>query len=389
MKSFAFALMLTASFLFVACGGGNPTPPPPANYTIGGTVTGLSGTGLVLQDNGGNNLAVSANGSFTFTTAIANGGAYKVTVLSQPSGPAQTCAVTGGSGTASANVIRIQIACTTNSTANEWTWMSGSVFTNQAGTYGTLDMPAPGNVPGARLSAASWTDTSGSFWLFGGFGLFNASPALFNDLWKYSAGEWTWMGGQNTPSQRGTYGTQGTPAPSNVPGARYLTTSSTDAAGNFWLFGGSGVDSVGASGGSLNDLWEFSADEWTWVSGSDIQNQTGTYGTKGTPSSSNVPGARTNAVSWIDAAGNFWLFGGVFGVPQTYFNDLWKYSAGQWTWMSGSNLGDQSGTYGIQGTPAPNNVPGARAYAVRWTDAAGNFWLFGGFGYDSTGTLGD
>ena len=36
-------------------------------YTIGGTVSGLTGTGLVLQDNGGNNLTVSANGSFKFT----------------------------------------------------------------------------------------------------------------------------------------------------------------------------------------------------------------------------------------------------------------------------------------------------------------------------------
>src|SRR5215831_20631647 len=54
-------------------GGGNNTPPPPppsaTKYTIGGTVTGLSGTGLVLQDNGGDNLAVSASGPFTFATS--------------------------------------------------------------------------------------------------------------------------------------------------------------------------------------------------------------------------------------------------------------------------------------------------------------------------------
>jgi hypothetical protein len=85
-------------------------------YTIGGTVSGLSGTGLVLQDNGGNNLSISANGGFTFTTAIASGGAYRVTVLTQPSSPAQTCGVTNGSGTASANVTSIQINCTTTYT---------------------------------------------------------------------------------------------------------------------------------------------------------------------------------------------------------------------------------------------------------------------------------
>ncbi len=39
-----------------------------ASYTVGGVVSGLSGTGLVLQNNGGNNLSINANGSFTFTT---------------------------------------------------------------------------------------------------------------------------------------------------------------------------------------------------------------------------------------------------------------------------------------------------------------------------------
>ena len=59
-----------------------------ATYTVGGTVSGLSGT-VVLQDNGGDNLSVSANGSFTFATALAGGAAYSVTVKTNPSG--QTC----------------------------------------------------------------------------------------------------------------------------------------------------------------------------------------------------------------------------------------------------------------------------------------------------------
>src|SRR5208337_2983204 len=56
----------------------------------------------------------SANGAFTFSTAIASGGAYAVTVLSQPTGPAQVCAVSSGSGTvASANVTTVAVSCTT------------------------------------------------------------------------------------------------------------------------------------------------------------------------------------------------------------------------------------------------------------------------------------
>ena len=51
----------------------------------------------MLQDNGGDNLSVSANGSFTFATALASGAAYNVTVKTNPSG--QTCSVSSGSGT--------------------------------------------------------------------------------------------------------------------------------------------------------------------------------------------------------------------------------------------------------------------------------------------------
>jgi hypothetical protein len=68
-------------------------------------------------------------------------------------------------------------------------------------------------------------------------------------------------------------------------------------------------------------------------------------------------------------------------------NDLWKYSAGQWTWMDGSNLGNQPGTYGTQGTPSPSNVPPSRFITVSWTDLAGNLWLFGGAVVDDANDL--
>jgi len=59
-------------------------------YTIGGTISGLSGSGLVLQDNSSNNVAVaSAATAFTFSTPIPSGGTYSVTVLTQPSSPAE------------------------------------------------------------------------------------------------------------------------------------------------------------------------------------------------------------------------------------------------------------------------------------------------------------
>src|SRR5256885_3187998 len=113
-KKFLFAFSMTAALVLAACsglpnsGGGNPggggggggTGP----FTIGGTVTGMTGTGMVLQNNGGDNLTVNGNGAFTFKTAVAKGGTFCVVVCTPPSTPKQTCTVSGGSGNAPTNV---------------------------------------------------------------------------------------------------------------------------------------------------------------------------------------------------------------------------------------------------------------------------------------------
>lgn len=273
----------------------------------------------------------------------------------------------------------------------QWTWMSGANIADQPGAYGTQGTASAGSTPGARESAVTWIDGSGNLWLFGGYGYDSVGTGgLLNDLWKYSSGEWTWMSGSNLANQPGTYGMQGAAASGNVPGARFNSVAWTDASGNFWLFGGQGDDSAGTQG-DLNDLWEYSGGQWTWVNGANVANQAGTYGTEGTAASGNTPGARESAVTWTDKSGNLWLFGG-YGYDSTatqgLLNDLWKYSGGQWAWASGANIAEQSGIYGSQGSAASGNIPGARADAIGWTDGSGNFWLFGGVGYDSAGTGG-
>ena len=77
-------------------------------YTIGGTVSGLSGT-VVLQDNLADDLTITTNGSFTFSTALTAGSSYSVTVKTQPAG--QTCTVSNGSGTANGNVTNVGVSC--------------------------------------------------------------------------------------------------------------------------------------------------------------------------------------------------------------------------------------------------------------------------------------
>lgn len=83
--------------------------PPPATYSVGGTISGLTGT-VVLQNNGGNDLSRSENGSFVFSTRLGNDSGYEVSVLTQPEG--QICTVSNGSGTVSgANVTGITVTC--------------------------------------------------------------------------------------------------------------------------------------------------------------------------------------------------------------------------------------------------------------------------------------
>jgi hypothetical protein len=275
----------------------------------------------------------------------------------------------------------------------DWTWMGGSSTANKTGTYGTEGTAAAGNVPGARDAPTSWTDASGNFWLFGGFGYDSqGDQGRLNDLWKYSpsSGEWTWVAGSGIAGQAGQYGTQGTAAAGNSPGGRNHPLSWIDAQGSLWLFGGIGCDSADDCGNFLNDLWKFdpTTSQWAWMSGSKLNGQDGTYGTKGTAAASNVPGARNVVMGWIDASGNLWLFGGLgadsvgSGGGDEYLNDLWKYSpsSGQWTWESGSNMASAEGDYGVEGTAAAGNMPGARWGASTWIDSSGNLWLFGGLG---------
>lgn len=285
-----------------------------------------------------------------------------------------------------------------NSATLEWTWVSGSNLAGATGSYGVRGTASPTNVPGARDSCGSWRDLSGRLWVFGGFGYDSTGTddSTLNDLWMFdpAATEWTWVSGSLTAGQAGVYGTKGTAAPSNVPGARYRPVSWLGSDGKLWLFGGFGEDAVGQIG-DLNDLWQFDPTtlEWTWVSGSEVRAQPGIYGTKGTAAPANVPGARDASAAWQDATGKFWLFGGeghdaadIFGQ----LNDLWMYdpATGQWTWVSGNNIVDQLGVYGTKDTASSSNIPGGNHGATTWRDSAGKFWLFGGTGYSSSGSVG-
>jgi hypothetical protein len=134
-RFFAISVLVSQQ---IGCGGDggmgdSTTPtqtPTPRTYSIGGNVSGLAGTGLMLQVSGKDDLAVAADGPFTFSTSFQDASTYSVSVSRQPSNPAQNCLVTRGTGTIAARAVTdVVVTCTTNSYA---------VGGNVTGLVGTL-----------------------------------------------------------------------------------------------------------------------------------------------------------------------------------------------------------------------------------------------------------
>jgi 6-phosphogluconolactonase len=104
---------VVAALCLASCKGGGGGSENAAVSTIGGSVIGLHGTGLVLENNGGDPLSVSANGSFIFATPVRLGVSYSVRVRTQPTAsPPEMCSVTNGNGTiVGGAVTNIKVGC--------------------------------------------------------------------------------------------------------------------------------------------------------------------------------------------------------------------------------------------------------------------------------------
>ena len=85
---------------------------PETRFSVGGTVTGLQGSGLVLR-NVVDDIPAS-NGSFAFPAGLVSASDYAVTVRAQPVDPDQTCTVSNGNGViADTDVTDVAVDCVT------------------------------------------------------------------------------------------------------------------------------------------------------------------------------------------------------------------------------------------------------------------------------------
>jgi len=278
---------------------------------------------------------------------------------------------------------------------NLWTWMKGDSTWSSVGVYGTKGVANISNTPGARVNSAFQADKSGNLWMFGGNGYDATSSNMeLNDVWKYNTttNEWTWVNGDSLGKQLSIYGSKGVTASTNKPSSRWgMGNWMNNITDELWIFGGYGQDFTTSTGG-LIDLWKYNTvtNEWTWMHGDTLINQRSVRGTKRVSSSINKLGVRLLPVSWIDAVGNLWTFGGIaidnsFG----YSSELWKYnvSTNEWTWISGDSLVFSPAVYGTKGVYDSLNTPEARFRANGWIDNRGDLWLFSGNGWNPTYSL--
>lgn len=199
--------------------------------------------------------------------------------------------------------------------------------------------------------------------------------------------QWNWVHGAGTHYEAGYY-VSGDDK-SGYPGSRYYDASCVDDLGRLWIWGGFG-NASSSDRGWLNDLWVYDSrtGTWEWVSGSNTVNQAAIYGTKGTGSNTNRPSGKQNPNMWYHN-GFIYIFGGYGDMDNvtSYSNEFWRYeiSSSEWTWLGGGNQGAYYGVY-TASTPA-NNHPGSRMRAANFA-FDGKLYLFGGYGYASTGGIG-
>ena len=150
------------------------------------------------------------------------------------------------------------------------------------------------------------------FYLFGGESS-DTSGAVhaLNDLWRFNPGTQTWTVVE--PS-------------SNPPPARSMAASSIDLNGNVWIFGGRSAS--GTKVQLYNDLWQYNPSTQRWDC------ESGCGATPDSNVTASLPAAREAATTWIDSAGELWVFGGTdSSTPQpSSFADLWRYSPSTFRW---------------------------------------------------------
>ena len=222
---------------------------PGYSYTVGGTISGLAGSGLVLQNNGGDDRSLSANGAFSFPTPLSDTSAYTITVKTQPTTPSQICTVNNGTGTINGEPAGdVVVNCMTGSASIAFSSSGAAEFAYVAKTNGTIS--------DGTISAYTISTTDGTLSPLGtpvAAGKFPASITV--------AGGFAYVANMsdNTISAYTISMTDWTLSPLGTPIAagRYPTSVTVDLSGKFAYVANMGDNTISAytiSGGALTAI---------------------------------------------------------------------------------------------------------------------------------------
>lgn len=242
---------------------------------------------------------------------------------------------------------------------------------------------------GVPFAHSSCVDASGNYWIYGGI---SSGWAGQNSLWRFNeATGWAQMSGNSNPynsfvDYAPVYGSLGIEGASVAPGNRYSAMMFCGKDGKIYLFGGKRRLGFSASNETYNSMFSFNPStlRWTWIGGTQSNNATGTFGSKGVANSANVPSARESGGACMDTAGNFWVFGGSgFDSTGTFgaLSDLWKYDGNNWTWMAGTNVANTTANWGTKGVLSATNTPGGRQTPLFCGPTVNKLRLAGGYAY--------
>ncbi|CAL1527547.1 unnamed protein product [Lymnaea stagnalis] len=247
------------------------------------------------------------------------------------------------------------------------------------------------SAPSARGHSAVWCYKS-SMYIFGGIN----DKTVFNDMWSFNLLTMEWKELYRMTHSSETVETDGNTYPMMRNGAATWVSDDT-----FYMFGGNTYSEFSyvlqQNIGLTSDLWKYNPGSNTWqlVHGPALPGQHSVLNDIGTTVSSNIPGSRMGAASWVDSKGHLWLFGGA-GLdvsPITSYHstkllaDVWRFHIGAqgWAFMGGSKVGDIVGMYKSLNEQKHTSYPGARTEVMAWKGLHDVFYVLGGLGHDGKG----